>query len=195
MIYDKYSIPNNDDEIIIQNLKQTQFWKDYGLQNKTFILNQKFPDISISDNVIVYILKKYKTDERYNLIIPYGEMLYSKFLDQFVQFQDYLFDRYNMKLYIIETLRSKEEQDKINNSHINILTNQTSHDSPHLFGLQIKFIPIIINKNKIEMWLMSNMDSIYWNYISEQQEKFNLVWCGNDLKYPIRTMVSYEHEI
>lgn len=192
MIYDKYSIPNNDDEIIIQNLKQTQFWKDYGLQNKTFILNQKFPDISISDNVIVYILKNYKTDERYNLIIPYGEMLYPEFLDQFVQFQDYLFNTYNMKIYIIETVRCKEEQEKINNSPISILTNQNSFNSPHLFGLQIKFIPIIINKNKIEMWLMSNMESIYWNYISEQQKKFNLVWGGDDLKVPIRTMVRYE---
>lgn len=192
MIYDKYSIPNNDDEIIIQNLKQTQFWKDYGLQNKTFILNQKFPDISISDNVIVYILKNYKTDERYNLIIPYGEMLYPEFLDQFVQFQDYLFNTYNMKIYIIENVRCKEEQEKINNSPISILTNQNSFNSPHLFGLQIKFIPIIINKNKIEMWLMSNMESIYWNYISEQQKKFNLVWGGDDLKVPIRTMVRCE---
>lgn len=192
MIYDKYSIPNNDDEIIIQNLKQTQFWKNYGLQNKTFILNQKFPDISISDNVIVYILKHEENNLKYNLIIPYGEMLYPEFLDQFVQFQDYLFNTYNMKIYIIETVRCKEEQEKINNSPISILTNQNSFNSPHLFGLQIKFIPIIINKNKIEMWLMSDMDSIYWNYISEQQKKFNLVWGGDDLKVPIRTMVRYE---
>jgi hypothetical protein len=40
-----------------------------------------------------------------------------------------------MKIYIIETVRCKEEQEKINNSPISILTNQNSFNSPHLFGL------------------------------------------------------------
>jgi len=50
-----------------------------------------------------------------------------------------LFEKYSIKLYLLETVRSKEEQDKIENNPINILKNNYKNisDEPplHVMGL------------------------------------------------------------
>lgn len=177
MIVNIKNIPNDDSETLVLYLRQTQFWSNYGLSDKTFIVNRYFPNVNISDNIIVQTIRNTLSNQSYDFIIPYGEMLFPEFREQLIQFQNYLFEKYSIKLYLLETVRSKEEQDKIENNPINILKNNYKNisDEPplHVMGLQVKYIPILVKEDTIEFWIYDT-NSKYFQLIDDQQKQFNL---------------------
>lgn len=191
-------VKNDNNNTVIKQLKQSSFWTNYGLQNKKYIVKEYFPQVEISDDVLVYEVSSSSRGWKYNLILPYGKMLHPKFLEQFLKFQDNLCENYNIWLYITDTLRSIEEQQNINNSSLNVIKGKSPKLSPHNLGLQIDFVPVVKNvKTKSEEWINSKSKSYQWTIVQQELNKVGLKWGGDFVSYydPIHTQHPQSYQL
>lgn len=181
----KEVVKNNRNHPIVNKLLQTQFWRNYGLKNQKYIVKDYFPQVEVSDDILVYQITSPQYGS-YDLIIPYGKMLHPKFLEQVLEMQSILWNKYSIWLYITDTIRTLEEQLQVNNSSLNVIKGNSPSLSPHNLGLQIDFTPVVINrKNKnVEEWINSRMkDNPAWRVVQETQNSVGLKWGGDFLSY------------
>jgi hypothetical protein len=62
-------------------------------------------------------------------------MMVPKTLETFLKFFDIMWEKYNVKVKINDTVRTVEEELAVNNSNLNVIKGQSPKISPHNFGV------------------------------------------------------------
>lgn len=172
------------------------YFPNYTLKNKNYIVNQIFPQIQITDDILELNIINDKTQQSYNLVVPYGFMLHPRFLERLVKVVDTLWNTFNIKLVITDTLRDTNEQLNINKSDSNVVKGKSPTISPHNVGLQVDFNPIIIQNGK-DVVITSQMKVKTWTIVQETLNKYGLKWGGDFVSMydPVHTQHPYSYSL
>lgn len=104
-----------------------------------------------------------------------------------------MWEKYNIRIYITDTVRSLEDQQMTNNSSLNVVRGNNFVLTTHGIGLQIDFVPVIRNlKTKQEEWINSKMrNHTQWLLVQEELNNVGLKWGGDFLTMydPVHTQI------
>ena len=159
---------------IYQDLLKDTFWTNYGIKpNHTYLIHTVF-GLSIGDQIGVYEFQNVR-GKKYTLVFPYVDMMVPKTLETFLKFFDIMWEKYNVKVKINDTVRTVEEELAVNNSNLNVIKGQSPKISPHNFGVQVDIQPIVVYKDGKELWVNSKMKNhAVWRVLAEEQNILGL---------------------
>lgn len=190
-MYKLSKIVTDKKDPIYQNLLKNPFWTNYGIKPTHTYLTHKVMELPISDEIHVYDIQNTR-GKKYSLIVPYAKMMVPKTFETFLKFFDIMWEKYNVKVNINDTVRTVEESQAVNNSNLNVIKGQSPKISPHNFGVQIDITPIIVTKDGKELWINSKMKSHQvWRVLQEEQNKLGLR-SGLDF-YSYDDRIHYDH--
>lgn len=159
---------------IYQDLLKDPFWNNYGIKPTHTYLVHTVMELPISDQIGIYEFHNTR-GRKYTLIFPYIEMMVPKTLETFLKFFDIMWEKYNVKVRINDTVRTVEESMQVNNSNLNVIKGQSPTISPHNFGVQVDITPIVVYKDGKELWVNSKMKNhAVWRVLAEEQNKLGL---------------------